>query len=165
MNKRILLIGILVVLLLAGGIYYDRRNVIAPSSLTLDTPTETATSTVNETPTTPSVPTKTSKPALNVQQTQTISITEANNNETITVKKDTSIVIALGTDIWTLSFAPATILSEIKNVGPIEGMQGLYSAKTVGTTVITAEGRPNCKPGEMCAQYIKNFMVTIKVTP
>lgn len=176
MNKRTWIIGAIVILLILGGIYFDHHRANAPTVATTATSTESiATATTIQSATSPQKPATangTGATAVNdkgenvpvtVVSNQTISITEAQNNKTVTVKKGTRVVLALGEDIWTVSLTPTGILNALQNIGSIPGVQAIYKADIAGKTTIQGEGRPNCKPGDMCAQYIKNFTATIVV--
>ena len=153
------MLGAVIVLILVGGVYFDHHIASAPAI-----PETTTTEESTSNPATGSTkPGSSQGESVEVESTQTISITGDDNGKTITVKKGSVIVVAISMEKWTLTFTPNNILTEIKNVGVIEGMQGVFSANKAGKTVLTAEGRPNCKEGQMCAQYIKNFTTTIVV--
>jgi hypothetical protein len=66
--------------------------------------------------------------------------------------------------VWTVSIVDPAILAQVENIPLPSGEQGIYTAKKVGTTTISAEGRPHCDPGEMCAQYIILWKATVIVS-
>ncbi len=90
-------------------------------------------------------------------------ITQDYNGKTIYIKKGDRFLLNLGELNWNISITDQTIISRVKNIMVIKGAQGIYTAEKIGTTVLSAEGRPFCNAGEMCAQFIVNFKVTIVV--
>jgi hypothetical protein len=163
--KKILLPLAIVIIAAIGVYYYSTERAVAPMQDEASTATSTNTSPTPATTGNPTVVTDSGEQnSVAITQNATISLTEADNGKTVSVKKGTRVVLALGEDVWTISMKPAGILNRIKNLAVIRGVQGIYTADTVGTTQISAEGRPNCDPGAMCAQYIKNFDATVKVT-
>jgi hypothetical protein len=95
--------------------------------------------------------------------TSTPALTQNYNGKTFIVHKGERFVLTLGDMMWNLSFTPDTIVNRVKNIATLKGSQGVYTADTVGTTVLKAEGRPICAEGQMCAQYIVQFTSTIVV--
>jgi hypothetical protein len=159
--KKNLLITLVAILVLAGGVYYvEENNASKTVSDTATTTDRTASSTtmdaIGVTDEGKEIPVK-------VTVNPTVSITQADNNTNVRIKQGSTVVLALGEDIWTLSLKPEGILERMKNIAAIRGVQGIYTAKGTGTVAITGEGRPNCEGKEMCAQYIVSFAVNIIV--
>lgn len=158
MNKYTLP-AVIAILLVLGAVYYTKAPV---------GPIETIENQFTST-TTPTTPTSTSNtPATTTTATPDTSsnattITQADNGKTIHVKQGTHVVLSLGELTWSLNFTPLGIINRIKNIAVLRGSQGVYTADTIGTTVLQAEGRPICNPGELCAQYIVNVTTTIVV--
>lgn len=97
------------------------------------------------------------------QASKNIIITQDDNNKTLSANIGDQFLLKLGNMDWTVSLGDQSSIEPIKNIAVIQGAQGIYVAKKSGTTVLTAEGRPHCEPGTMCAQYIVFFKVTITV--
>ncbi len=92
-------------------------------------------------------------------------ITQSDNNSTVHVKIGSRILLELGNMNWTVDVSDKEVIRPVLGVVLIEGAQALYSTNTIGVTTISAEGRPICNPGYMCAQYIVNFSVIVQVDP
>jgi hypothetical protein len=88
-------------------------------------------------------------------------LTQSNNNTVVRIKQGEKFTLKLGEMNWTIKVSDQGIIAPIKNT--TKGVQGEYQGKNPGTSIITAEGRPICKEGGMCAQYIVSFKVTIIV--
>jgi hypothetical protein len=89
-------------------------------------------------------------------------ITQADSNKTVTLKIGTQFLLNLGgTENWTVKVGDTSIVRPVPNASAAKGTQGLFEVLRTGTTTLSAEGRPNCKAGEMCAQYIIDFKTTI----
>ena len=91
-------------------------------------------------------------------------ITQDDRGKTITIKKGDTFLLKLGEMNWDVKLSDPAIVGLTKSASVPEGGQGVYLAVTRGTTVLSAEGRPVCAPGAMCAQYIVSFSVTIVVS-
>lgn len=72
-------------------------------------------------------------------------------------------MLQLGNENWDITISDPSVISRVKNISVVQGAQGIYTATASGKTTLAAEGRPVCKAGEVCAQYIINFSVTITV--
>jgi len=88
-------------------------------------------------------------------------ITNADNNKTITLKVGDTFLLALDTNyIWTVTLPSSTIVKRIGD-GP-KGTQGIYQAIGKGTVILSATGSPVCLPLG-CAQPSLLFKVTLVV--
>ena len=96
-------------------------------------------------------------------QNNTLIVTQDDNNKTFTLNKGERFLLKLGEMNWNISISNPQVISRVKNIAVIRGAQGIYTADDTGVTKISAEGRPICNPGEMCAQYIINWSATIDV--
>jgi hypothetical protein len=110
----------------------------------------------------------TTTPSGNASSTEsaagTLKVTLTDLNKVVSLKVGQRFVLSLGDYDWTLSFSKDGIVSRVKNIMVLKGSQGVYTADAPGTTVLTAEGRPYCAAGEMCAQFILGFKTTIAVS-
>ncbi len=95
--------------------------------------------------------------------TQSLSVTQADNNKTVTFHVGDRFLLNLGEYEWNLSLSNQSVISRVKNIAVIRGAQGIYTADQVGTTVLSATGRPYCAQGAMCSMLEIAFHVTIKV--
>lgn len=78
-------------------------------------------------------------------------------------KLGSRVLLDLGEMNWTVSVSDPDIINPVIGVTLIRGAQALYSADRLGVTTISAEGRPICNTGEVCAQYIVEFYATVVV--
>ena len=92
-----------------------------------------------------------------------IFVTQQDNGKTVVLYKGEAFLLNLGDMDWTLSISNPNIISRVKNIMVIRGAQGIYRTDNIGTTTLSAQGRPHCDTGQMCAQYIVNFSTTIVV--
>ena len=99
-----------------------------------------------------------------------ITITTADEGKTLHVKLGASVGVVLttttGMQPWNISPPDARILASAGNPPAASGQtaQG-YRAAAAGTADVTATDRPACKPGEICAQFIRAFKATVVVDP
>lgn len=159
--KKYTISAVIFVLLIVGAIYYTN----APQQGSLIQQVEnTFTSTTTQATPVESVPTTTA-PATTTATTPSSdhTVTQADNGKVIHVKQGSRVVLSLGEMDWTLKFSALNIINRVKNIAVMRGSQGVYTADNIGTTVISAEGRPHCDPGMLCAQYIVSFTTTIIV--
>ena len=64
---------------------------------------------------------------------------------------------------WTVTVADQQIVQRVIGVLVIRGAQGIYEARTAGTTSLSAVGSPPCTSG-ICPLYRLGFRVTITVS-
>lgn len=64
---------------------------------------------------------------------------------------------------WTVTVADQQIVQRVIGVLVIRGAQGIYEARTAGSTSLSAVGSPPCASG-MCPLYRLGFRVTITVS-
>lgn len=88
-------------------------------------------------------------------------ITQADNGKIVTMKVGSRFALKLGEEQWNIAISDPTVIRRLPNFAMVRGAQGMYQVMKAGTTTLSAEGRPVCNPGEMCAQYIVNFSTTI----
>jgi hypothetical protein len=160
MNKYTLPVAV-AILLIIGAIYYTRAPGTPPTE-TVSTATTTPEQATTTTTGSVGVVTDNNVP-VSTTANQTIAITQADNDKIVHVKKGTRIALALGEDVWTLRLSPTGIVNRITYIATMRGIQGIYTADTIGSTTLTGEGRPNCAGKEVCAQYIISFKTTIVV--
>ncbi len=63
---------------------------------------------------------------------------------------------------WEVSVSDETVLTPVSGALPPD-VQGRWQAAAPGQVTITANGRPACNPGEVCAQLIIHFQATVLV--
>lgn len=143
-NTTVALIVILIILIVVAIVH---SHYTLPTAPTADTGTD-VTSTTTDT-------------ATGKQAPDTVVISMGDSNKTIPVKLGRRLEVNLGEQNWKLSWSDPSIVKAVSGV-PSMG-QGLYDAVKTGTTTLTGEGRPICKTGEMCAQYIVSFTATVVV--
>lgn len=95
-------------------------------------------------------------------QSDQAAVTQADNGKTVTVKVGSRFVLKLGEEQWTVDVSDPTVIRRLPNFMMVRGAQGIYQVLKPGTTTLSAQGRPVCNAGEMCAQYIVNFSTTIQ---
>lgn len=152
-NIALIILGsaLLIVVLAFVGRWAMHLGAVTPSSdhSASSAPSQTASVAI------PSVPDTGGSPG-------STTITQADSGKTVTLKAGTRFLLDLGgTEDWAVKIGDASIVRRVPGVLTVKGSQGLFEVLRVGTTTLSAEGRPNCSVGEMCAQYIIDFKATI----
>ncbi len=91
-------------------------------------------------------------------------ITNADQGKTVKLVAGTCATLSLDPDlIWTtpVSSSSAVKVTDIETFAP--DSEWTLNAVHPGDATITASGRPNCKPGEVCPLFIVEFSVHIHV--
>ena len=91
-------------------------------------------------------------------------ISNDNQGPTIKLVAGTCATLSLNPDlIWTtpVSNGPAVKVTDIETFAP--DSTWMLNAVRPGDATITASGRPNCKPDEICPLFIVEFSVHIHV--
>jgi hypothetical protein len=98
---------------------------------------------------------------------QTITITPEDNGQTFHINVGDRVVVKMGDTLdWSVDLDPPGILVPVPGVGTLaRGVQGIYEAVQPGTVTLTATGRPYCRSGQVCPQFIQVVQVTIIVGP
>jgi plastocyanin len=99
-------------------------------------------------------------------QTSNQTVTLAQNNQEIYLKKGESFLLKLGNNYnWNIDINNQTIVSRVINIMVINGAQGIYEAHNTGTATFTAQGDPFCLNSiPRCAMPSILFRVNITVT-
>jgi hypothetical protein len=64
---------------------------------------------------------------------------------------------------WEVAIGDLSIVSRVPNIEVIRGAQGVYTARSIGKTTLSAYGKVNCPQGQICPQNILAFRVNIVV--
>ncbi|HEX6511945.1 MAG TPA: hypothetical protein VF157_06585 [Chloroflexota bacterium] len=90
----------------------------------------------------------------------TLTITNANEGQTLHAKVGWTVVVALtagnGMQPWVVDPPPAAMLAPA-------GAGTTYRAVAPGSLSITATDRPVCQPGQVCPHFIQAFKATVIV--
>jgi len=106
-----------------------------------------------------------SVPDLGPAPAQTITVTQEDNGQAYEINVGDGVMVQMGTDLdWSVDPEPPGILQPVPGVSTLaRGVQAIYVASQAGTVTITANGRPNCPPGQACPNFIVQVQVTITV--
>ncbi len=75
-----------------------------------------------------------------------LTITLANNGQTITLHVNQEFLLKLGEGYqWTINLDNQNVVSRVPNIAVIRGAQGIYLAHQTGTATLTASGDPLCR--------------------
>lgn len=92
-------------------------------------------------------------------------IKPGDNGTTIHMVVGQRFLLDLGSDYqWEIKIDNPNVLQRIVNIMVIKGAQGVYQAKQVGTTTLSATGTLACLPGEICSQQALAFQIQVVVT-
>ncbi len=93
------------------------------------------------------------------------SVTLGDNGKTVNLHVGDRFLLALGTGYdWTANVADQAIVSRVVNVTVVQGGQGVYEAKKIGSTTLTATGEPPCRKVQPpCGLPSRTFKIQIVV--
>jgi hypothetical protein len=97
---------------------------------------------------------------------QGTNITLKDQGQTIQLKVGQRFLLYLGTDTydWSVDIENQSVVSRVMGVMVIRGAQGLFEARSPGTTTLTATGDPLCRQSQpACAMPSILFHVTLVV--
>ncbi|HUX80851.1 MAG TPA: hypothetical protein VMV38_00830 [Candidatus Paceibacterota bacterium] len=93
-----------------------------------------------------------------------VTVTQQDQNTTVHLTKNERFAIQFGNLSWALSFIPGGAITRVPNTLSTGGYQGVYEANQIGTVTLRAEGRPICKAGEVCPQFIQELHITFVIS-
>jgi len=78
-------------------------------------------------------------------------VTAADNGTTLHLAVGQQFLLDLGSAVdWTVTVADQRVVGRVIGVFVIRGAQGIYEARTAGTTLLSAVGSPPCPSGGAC---------------
>jgi len=97
----------------------------------------------------------------------TVTVTRASNQQTVTAHVGDHIQIALGDDInWQLEPPDGIVLVHpVQNYMLVRGTQAIWLAASAGRSAIKASGGVNCPSGSLCPMLLAVFSATVEVLP
>lgn len=79
-------------------------------------------------------------------QSEPITVTLENNNQTIEIKTGQTFLLKLGDErMWNIDIDNGDVVSRVKNIAVIKGAQGVYEAKMPGSATLSASGDLPCR--------------------
>ena len=91
-------------------------------------------------------------------------VTAADNGTSLHLAIGQEFLLNLGSAAdWVVTVADQRIVQRIGGVLVVRGAQGMYEARTAGTTSLSAVGSPPC-PTDVCPLYRLGFRITITVS-
>ena len=99
-------------------------------------------------------------------QSEPITVTLENNNQTIELKTGQTFLLKLGEEhMWNVEIDNDNVVSRVKNIAVIRGAQGVYEAKMPGTAILSAAGDLPCREEvPPCAAPTILFKIQINVS-
>jgi hypothetical protein len=114
-------------------------------------------------PETPAPPAPAAASPTAVSQPADLTVTLAQNNQTITLQPGQRFLLDLGDTMrWTVNVDQQAVVSRVIGITVIKGAQGVYQAGQTGQAVLNAVGLPVCGKGP-CSMLALDFSVTITV--
>lgn len=97
--------------------------------------------------------------------TGVLRLTTADDGRTIDLVVGQRFLLALGSSLnWTVAVADPAVVSRVVNILVVRGAQGVYVAKSPGTTTLSATGEASCRQAKPpCAIAARGFRVTLVV--
>jgi hypothetical protein len=99
---------------------------------------------------------------------ETVTLTRADNQRTVTAHVGDHIQVALGDDInWELEPPDGSVLvrESLRNYLLVRGTQAIWLAQSAGRSTIKASGGMNCPSGAACPLMLALFTATVQVDP
>jgi hypothetical protein len=100
--------------------------------------------------------------------TSSVTVSKADNQQTVTAHVGDHIQIALGEDInWQLEPPDGVVLvrETTQNYLLVRGTQAIWLARSTGRSTIKASGGMNCPSGSACPMLLAVFTATVEVSP
>ena len=97
-----------------------------------------------------------------------VTVTKADNQQTVTAHVGDHVQIALGEDInWQLEPPDGRVLAQEpnRNYLLVRGTQAIWLAQSAGRSTIKASGGMNCPSGSLCPMLLAVFTATVDVLP
>lgn len=97
--------------------------------------------------------------------TGVLRLTTADDGRTVDLVVGQRFLLALGSSLnWTVAVADPAVVSRVVNILVVRGAQGVYVAKSPGTTTLSATGEASCRQARPpCAIAARGFRVTLAV--
>jgi len=97
----------------------------------------------------------------------TVVVTRASNQQTVTAHVGDHVQIALGEDInWQLEPPDGIVLVHpVQNYMLVRGTQAIWLAASPGRSTIKASGGVNCPSGSLCPMLFAVFTATVVISP
>ena len=90
-------------------------------------------------------------------------MTLADDGTTLNLVVGQQFLLDLGSSMdWAVTVADQNVVGRVPGVLVIRGAQGIYVARTTGTTLLSAVGSPHCTSG-VCPLFRLGFRLTITV--
>jgi hypothetical protein len=91
-------------------------------------------------------------------------VTIADDGATLNLAVGQRLLLDLGSGVdWEVKVGDEQVVQPVTGLPLPSGYQGAYEARTPGSTVLSAVGRPHCTSGS-CALFRLGFTVTITVS-
>ena len=93
-----------------------------------------------------------------------VTVTQADDGTVLHLAIGQQFLLDLGASLsWAVTVADQNVVGRVPGILVIHGAQGVYVARTAGTTLLNAVGSPQCASGA-CPLFRLAFSVTIKVS-
>jgi hypothetical protein len=117
------------------------------------------------TPVTPTGPTGAPVPSPGQPAASSPVVTVADDGAILHLVVGQRFLLDLGSTVdWTVTIADQRVVGRVIGVLVIRGAQGIYEARTAGTTLLSAIGSPPCPTGGVCPLFRVGFHLTIAVS-
>jgi hypothetical protein len=127
-------------------------------------PAPSAVATPVATPAVTTVPIRTPIPSAGQPAAAPLVVTAADNGTTLHLAVGQQLLLDLGSAVdWAVTVADQRVVGRVIGVLVIRGAQGIYEARTAGTTLLSAIGSPPCPSGGACPLFRLGFRLTIVV--
>jgi hypothetical protein len=92
-----------------------------------------------------------------------VTVTQVDDGTVLNLAVGQQFLLDLGASMsWAVTVADQNVVGRVPGILVIQGAQGVYVARTAGTTVLNAVGSPHCTAGA-CPLFRLAFSITIKV--
>jgi hypothetical protein len=93
-----------------------------------------------------------------------VTVTQADDGTILHLAVGQQFLLDLGASMsWAVTVADQSVVGRVPGILVIQGAQGVYVARTAGTTLLNAVGSPHCTAGA-CPLFRIAFTITIKAS-
>jgi len=136
----------------------------APSAVATPVATPAVTTPAVTTPAVTTAPTRTPLPSPGQPAAASLVVTAADNGTTLHLAVGQQFLLDLGSAVdWAVTVADQRVVRRVIGVLVIRGAQGIYEARTAGTTLLSAVGSPPCPSAGACPLFRLEFRLVIVV--
>ena len=93
-----------------------------------------------------------------------VRVTSADNGTTLRLTVGQRFLLDLGSSVgWVVTVSDEQVVGRVMDIPVPAGAEGVYEARSTGSTLLSATGSPPCPSGSVCPMFRVGFRLTIVV--